>query len=101
MKKIAYLFITLGLVFSSCSDLTDSNVNTKLPEAVPASSLFANATVDMFDFMSSPNVNVNNFRLWSQQWAQVSYSDESNYELVERNVNGRAWNTFYSVLSGI
>ncbi|MFT7603667.1 MAG: hypothetical protein ACI8VT_001235 [Saprospiraceae bacterium] len=96
MKKIAYLFITLGLVFSSCSDLTDSNVNTKLPEAVPASSLFANATVDMFDFMSSPNVNVNNFRLWSQQWAQVSYSDESNYELVERNVNGRAWNTFYS-----
>ncbi|MFT5167096.1 MAG: hypothetical protein ACI8P3_002333, partial [Saprospiraceae bacterium] len=67
-----------------------------LPEAVPASSLFANATVDMFDFMSSPNVNVNNFRLWSQQWAQVSYSDESNYELVERNVNGRAWNTFYS-----
>jgi SusD/RagB-like outer membrane lipoprotein len=96
MKKITYLFLTLGLIFSSCSDITDLNVNPKLPEAVPASSLFANATVDMFDFMSSPNVNVNNFRLWSQQWAQVSYSDESNYELVERNVNGRAWNSFYS-----
>jgi len=89
-------------VFGSCSDssdkLTDLNVDTKNPEVVPAKSLIGNATVELFDMMTSTNVNVNNFRLWAQHWAQVSYSDESNYELVERNVNGRTFRTLYATV---
>ena len=72
------------------------NKDIKNPESVPAGSLFANATVTIMDFMTSANVNTNNFRLWAQQWAQTTYADESNYELVERNVNGAAWNTLYA-----
>lgn len=94
--KNIFKFMVVGLLFSSCTDLTELNDNPKRPEAVPASGLVGNATVDLFDLMSSTNVNTNNFRLWAQQWAQVSYSDESNYELVERNVNGRTFNTMYA-----
>lgn len=81
---------------TACQDITDLNVNPKVAEKVEAGSLFANGTYSMFDFMASTNVNVNNFRLWAQQWAQTTYADESNYQLVERNVNGRAWNTIYT-----
>lgn len=95
MKKI----IVLGFAFLtilSCEDLTELNKDIKNPEEVPGGALFANATKDLFDFMTEPNVNVNNFRLWAQQWAQTTYADESNYELVERNVNGAAWNRLYA-----
>ena len=86
------------LVLVSCEDLTELNKDVKNPQEVPAGSLFANATVELFDYMSSTNVNENNFRLWAQQWAQTTYADESNYELVERNVNGRFWNKLYATV---
>ncbi|GAB4420274.1 MAG: SusD/RagB family nutrient-binding outer membrane lipoprotein [Bacteroidia bacterium] len=95
MKK--YIIMGLALfAFSACQDLSELNKDIKNPESVPAGTLFANATVTLFDFMTDCNVNVNNFRLWAQQWAQTTYADESNYELIERNVNGRAWNTLYA-----
>ena len=95
MKKIIFLSLAL-LTAVSCEDLTEFNKDIKNPDQVPGGALFANATKDLFDFMTEPNVNVNNFRLWAQQWAQTTYADESNYELVERNVNGAAWNRLYA-----
>ncbi len=97
MKRILILCVGFFML-GACSDLTELNVDTKNPETVPANSLIANATVALFDFMASPNVNVNNLRLWAQHWAQVSYNDESNYELVERNVNGRTFRTLYATV---
>ena len=98
MRKIYILSLLLFGMFSCSQDLTDLNVDTKNPETVQAGTLFANATVELMDFMASTNVNDNNFRLWAQQWAQTQYPDESNYELVERNVNGRTWNKLYATV---
>lgn len=97
MKKILILGVVL-FSFFSCGDITELNENVKNPQRVEAGSLFANATVEMFDFMASTNVNVNNFRLWSQYWAQTTYADESNFDLISRNVNGRTWNTLYATV---
>ena len=97
MKKLLFLSL-LVFVFAACTDISEFNKDTKNPETVPASALIGNATVALFDYMSEPNVNVNNFRLYAQHWAQTTYPDESNYELVERNVNGRAWNTMYATV---
>ena len=96
MRKIYILSLLLFGMFSCSQDITDLNADTKNPEAVEAGTLFANATVELMDFMASTNVNINNFRLWAQQWTQTTYNDESNYNLIERNVNGRAWNTLYA-----
>ncbi|MCB0599356.1 MAG: SusD/RagB family nutrient-binding outer membrane lipoprotein, partial [Phaeodactylibacter sp.] len=98
MRKIYILSLLLFGMFSCSQDLTDLNVDTKNPETVQAGTLFANATVELMDYMASTNVNDNNFRLWAQQWAQTQYPDESNYELVERNVNGRTWNKLYATV---
>jgi hypothetical protein len=95
MKKIFFISLTLLTTFA-CEDLTELNVDTKNPATAPPGALFANATKELFDFMTEPNVNINNFRLWAQQWAQTTYADESNYDLVTRNVNGRTWNILYA-----
>lgn len=98
MRNILFLTV-LVFMFTACTDdISEYNVDTKNPEAVPASSLQANATVALFDWLASPNVNENPLRLWAQQWAQTQYTDESNYELVARNINGRTWNTMYSTV---
>lgn len=98
MKKLLYLALIV-LTLGACTDnLTDLNVDTKKPTEVPSGTLFANATVELMDMMTSTNVNINNLRLWAQHWAQTTYPDESNYELVERNVNGRTWNTLYATV---
>jgi hypothetical protein len=97
MKKILIIALSV-FVMSACTDLTELNKDIKNPQEVSAGSLFANATKELFDFMVSTNVNENNFRLWSQHWAQTTYSDESNYDLVTRNVNGRAWDAMYSTV---
>ncbi len=99
MKKIL-IFSLLLLGFYSCTEdgLTSLNEDIKNPVAVEAGTLFANATVELFDWMTSTNVNQNNFRLWAQSWAQTTYADESNYILNERNVNGGTWNKLYATV---
>jgi len=98
MKKIFY-FTILGALLASCSsDLSSLNINGKAPENVPAGALFANATMSYFDFTSNQNVNSNNLKLWTQQWTQVTYIQESNFELNERNVNGNTFTTMYTTV---
>ncbi|MFT6936387.1 MAG: hypothetical protein ACJA1N_000683, partial [Saprospiraceae bacterium] len=60
MKKI--FIICLSIVALSACDLTSLNVDTKNPTEVPAGALFANSTVELFDYMVSTNVNENNLR---------------------------------------
>jgi hypothetical protein len=98
MKKILFLSLIVFVLGACTENISDYNTDTKNPEVVPASALIGNATVSLFDFMAEPNVNVNNFRLYAQHWAQTTYPDESNYELVERNVNGSAWNRMYATV---
>jgi len=95
-NKLIYTAL-IAFVFASCTkDITDLNTNTKAPENVPAAMLFANAQKDLVYYMASPNVNTNTLRLWSQHWTQTTYIDESNYELTERNINGRVFNSLYA-----
>jgi hypothetical protein len=98
MKKLLFLSLIVFVLGACTENISDYNKDTKNPEEVPAASLIGNATVALFDYMAEPNVNVNNYRLYAQHWAQTTYPDESNYELVERNVNGRAWNTMYATV---
>ena len=98
MRKLLIYTAVLSFIFTSCSkDLTEKfNVDTKSPEAVPAGMLFANAQKDMARYLASPNVNDNTMKLWAQHWTQTTYTDESNYELTERNINGRTFNKLYA-----
>lgn len=97
MKKIAFI---LSVVFFfgvvGCTDqFEELNTDIKNPPSVTANSLFSNATRNLVDLMVVPNVNRNVFRLYSQYWAQTTYPDESQYNMVGRDIPGNMWNIYY------
>lgn len=95
MNKIYYILIMV-LILSSCSKkFSDLNVDPKRPSVVPSETLFTNAQKNAGDQIASTNVNVNNFKLWSQYWTETTYVDESNYDIKTRNVPDRAFQTWY------
>jgi hypothetical protein len=80
MKKI-FAYISVLLLATSCADLSSLNDDPKKALVVPGEMVFSSAQKNLFDLMTSNNVNTNVFRLLSQQQAQVTYIDESRYDL--------------------
>ena len=58
MKSIInYSLVLFLLIAVGCTkDIDQFNNNDKSPTTVPANSLFANATVELMDYLASPNV---------------------------------------------
>jgi hypothetical protein len=95
MKKIFVLIGVLALSVSCNDDITELNVDPKNPTSVPAEALLGNAEKNLSDYMTSTNVNTNVFRLFSQQWTETTYLDESRYDILQRNVPDNTWRTLY------
>ncbi|CAM3297959.1 SusD/RagB family nutrient-binding outer membrane lipoprotein [Aequorivita lipolytica] len=95
MKKLI-LILTAAVFAASCSDsLEDLNQNIKDPTAVSGESLFASAEKQLADQITTPNVNLNNLRLWTQQWQETTYPDESNYDQATRPIPDNHWREMY------
>lgn len=101
MKKYILLILTLAL--SSCASdeaYEDLNKNPNEPADVTDNQLFVSATNSLTDFIESTNVNVNNFRLYAQYWTQTQYTDESNYEIQNREIPDYMFSEFYRDVLG-
>ena len=95
MKKLI-IILTAAVFAVSCSDhLEDLNQNIKDPTQVSGESLFASAQKRLADQMTTPNVNLNNNRLWVQHWNETTYQDESNYDQVTRAIPDNHWRIMY------
>jgi hypothetical protein len=95
MKKII-LTISMVAMFFACDDrLEDLNTPRKNAAVVPFETLFASGTRSLFDMMVSSDVNDNNFRLYAQYWAQTTYPDESQYNMVGRQLPDNVWQNGY------
>lgn len=98
MKKIFFILgiITAGLTTISCErDVTELNVDPKHPTSVQSDQLLATAQYQQFYFIASPNVNQGNFVFFTQQFAETTYTDETNYNLVTRNQPRNFYNRMY------
>ncbi|SCY35410.1 SusD/RagB family nutrient-binding outer membrane lipoprotein [Flavobacterium caeni] len=95
MKRIFLILGVMAFTVSCNDDLTNLNVDPKNPASVPAESLLANAEKNLFDYMTSTNVNTNVFRLFSQHWTETTYLDESRYDVLQRNIGDNTWRTLY------
>lgn len=89
MKKILYLAFSLALtatIASSCErDISSLNVDPKKPEVVPSVNLFASSQQYLATQWSTPSVNSNITRFFTQQWTETQYVDETNYVFTSRN----------------
>lgn len=84
-----------GLVFSCDDRFEELNRPKKNATAVTGEALFANGVRNMFDMMASSDVNVNIFRLFAQYWAETTYPDESQYNIVGREIADNFWEVAY------
>lgn len=94
MKRLIYILIITSLI--SCSkDIEKYNENVVDPANVPGEALFTSAQKSLVDQMQSTNVNENIFRLINQHWAETTYPDETNYDLVTRTIPEQHWEYLY------
>jgi hypothetical protein len=105
MKKILMLILTCAVLVTGCVDtLDDYNISQKqAPEGkVPGVMLVSNAIRNLSDVVTTPNVNTNNFRLYVQQWATTTYTEEPRYNLTARTIPQSFWQAIYrDVLSDL
>ncbi|RXK49846.1 SusD/RagB family nutrient-binding outer membrane lipoprotein [Aquirufa rosea] len=96
MKKIFLVFVPLLLLASACTeDISQLNVETKRPAAVPAPTLFSNAIKTISGSLASASVNTNVFRFTVSHWAMSTYQDEAQYDFATRNIPQGWWTTMY------
>lgn len=94
MKKI--LIILLVFVVASCTkNFEDMNKDTKRPSEVPGETLFSNAQRELADQVASLNVNLNVYNLWAQYITETTYTDEANYDVVNRTIPDNAFRILY------
>lgn len=95
MKKLLIVPVLL-LVLASCNkDISYLNVDTKHATKVPSYTLFSTGQRNLVDLLATPNVNINIFQLITQQWTEVTYVDESNYDIGTRAISDRWWRGMY------
>ncbi|WKS95754.1 SusD/RagB family nutrient-binding outer membrane lipoprotein [Riemerella columbina] len=98
---IALLGTTLSSTLVSCeSDITALNVDPKKPTVIPSGNLVASAEQSLLSQLLTTNVNRNIYRFFTQQWAQTTYVDESNYDMVTRPIPRNHYNYLMSSSSG-
>ncbi|KFF08760.1 SusD/RagB family nutrient-binding outer membrane lipoprotein [Chryseobacterium luteum] len=100
MKKIIFSLFIASVALTSCGrEITSLNSDEKNPENVNPDFLFASAEVGLVTQMTTPSVNLNIFRFFTQQWTETQYTDESVYNLPKRRVPDNNWNILYAQLT--
>jgi hypothetical protein len=98
MKNRYWLLLVVIALLASCTDkFAEYNTDTKNPSEVEGEWLFSNAEKTLSDQISSTNVNNNVWKLWAQYWTETTYTDEANYDIVNRTIAD--W-TFYYYYTG-
>lgn len=89
------MILPLVLLTACVDSLDDWNVDKKRASAVPASTLFTNATKGVIDILTTPNVNLNNYRMFVQYIATTTYLDEPRYNMTARTYSQGFWQAIY------
>ena len=56
---------------------------------------FQNAQKALSDQVSSTNVNLNVWKLFSQYWTETTYTDEANYDIINRSIPDYTFREYY------
>lgn len=101
-KKIILIVIIFFGIFSSCTkNFEDLNIDPKHPLEVNGSVLFTNAQVELTDQISSTNVNRNIWKLMAQYWTERSYTDEANWNIVNRRISDNMFQTYMAIMKDL
>jgi hypothetical protein len=101
MKKILLSVAFLSLTVTSCiNESDDYNKDHVKAYDVSPGVLLTNAQKELADQMTTPSVNLNVFRYFSQYWAATQYTTESKYRVTTRKIPDNHWNNLYRDVLG-
>jgi hypothetical protein len=96
MKNKYILILALVAFLASCTkDFEQFNTDTKNPSKVSGDALFSNAELTLTDQVSSTDVNLNVFKLFAQYWTETTYTDEANYDIINRGIPDLTFRQYY------
>ncbi|CAM3573429.1 SusD/RagB family nutrient-binding outer membrane lipoprotein [Elizabethkingia occulta] len=97
MKKyiIKTSLLFSALAFLSGCNTSDMNTDPNSFYSAKPETLVTFSQKALGDYLNTPGVNTNNFRLVMQYWQEASYADESNYDFVTRNISNNVWQANY------
>lgn len=96
MKKKYLILLVLVAFFASCTDkFEEFNTDVKNPAVVTGEALFSNAQLALVDQISSTNVNLNVWKLFAQYWTETTYTDEANYDIINRTIPDLTFREYY------
>lgn len=93
MKKFLTI-LTTSLLLTACVK-DDINTDPNSAYSTVPGSLITYAQKELSDYVNTPNVNENNFRLTMQYWQETTYVNESNYDFTNRNVSNQIFRDNY------
>lgn len=101
MKK--YILTSLvTMLFIGCQTADDVNTDQHATYNTTPEALITYAQKELSDYMTTPSVNENNFRLTMQYWQETIYVNESNYDFTNRNVSNNVWiDNYVNVLKNL
>ena len=100
MKKVLIIAI-LSLIVTSCAnESNDYNLDHAALYNASAATLLTNAQKQLADQMTTPSVNLNVFRMFSQYWTETQYTTESKYRVKTRSIPDNHWNALYRDVLG-
>ena len=101
MKKLIFSITAMSLFMTSCvsDDPTINNDQDKSYD-VPAETLFTNAEKQLTDQLTTPSVNLNVFRYFTQYWAATQYNAEARFNIITRKIGDNHWNALYRTVIG-
>lgn len=96
MKRKYILIAALVAFLASCTDrFEEFNTDQKNPKEVSGESLFSNAQLALTDQVSSTDVNLNVWKLFAQYWTETTYTDEANYDIINRSIPDNTFLAYY------
>ncbi len=96
MKTPYILILVLGVSIASCTKSFENfNTDVKNPASVTGEALFSKAELSLVDQVSTPDVNLNVFNLFAQYWTETTYTDEANYNIVDRTIADNTFLEYY------
>ena len=84
--KLALLSVLATGTFTMTSCVDESlNEDPKHASVLPSENFLANSLYQFSYYTVNPSVNFNNYNFFVQHWAETTYTDETNYDLITRN----------------
>jgi hypothetical protein len=85
--KLILLYILIAFSASCTKSFEEFNTDVKNPATVTGEALFTKAQLSLVDQISTPDVNLNVLKLYAQYWTETTYTDEANYDIVDRTIS--------------